>query len=379
MKRALISVLPIGIAAAVASLFLFLSSMSHALVAIVLGAIVVTAGFSQLRALRERPALAAGFVGLAAFVWLLVELRWLEAVGWPVAFALVVAIGAGIFFERITMMMPARPGQESRIFLTMAALLACAGPFVMEPAPPEAHTLGQVTVPALAASTRDRIGEVEVFTRPFHHAALDRDVIAIALRSEDCLLNAPCLLETSSFDRTLRVSEAGSEVVIDWSASPHGEVFEGCTFDRESGAFLRTQPVNVSKAAERAPLFGLAFLTTLIAALAATRLRRHHARVARSPEVVANEQGVVTMPDGSLAVLKEPIHAAATLVALRMSDRPATAEAAAYRADARAIVEAWELGKKSQVLPAFARRIRTIELLGASAALFAIATAWLIR
>ena len=375
MKRALISVLPLGIAAVVASLFLLLSATPNALVATVLGAIVVTAALSQLRGLRERPALAAGFVGLAAFVWLLVELRGLEAVGWPIAFALVVAIGSGIFFERITMMMPARPAHESRVFLTMAALLACASPFLTAPTRPEARTLGQVTVPALAASTRGRVGEVEVFTQP----STSREMIAIALRSGDCLLNAPCLLETSSLDRTLRVSEAGSEVVIDWSVSPHGEVFEGCTFDRESGAFLRAQPVTVSKAAERAPLFGLAFLTTLIAVLAATRLRRHHARIARSLEVVANEQGVVTMPDGSLAVLREPIHAAATLVALRISDRPVTAEAAVYRADARVIVEAWELGKKSQVLPAFARRIRTMELLGASAALFAIGTAWLIR
>ena len=374
MKRALISVLPIGIAAFVASLFLFLSSMSHALIAIVLGAIVVTAALSQLRALRERPALAAGFVGLAAFAWLLVERRWPEAVGWPIAFALAVAIVAGIYFERITTMMPARPGEESRVLLAMAALVACASPFLTA-SPPESRTLGQVTVPALAASTRDRVGDIEVLTQP----SSSREMIAIALQSGDCLLNAPCLLETSSFDRTLRVSEAGSEVVIDWSASPHDEVRQGCTFDRQSGAFLRTQPVNVSEAAARAPLFGLAFLTTLISALVATRLRRHHARIARSPEVVANEQGVLTMPDGSLAVLKEPIHAAATLVALRISDRPATAEAAAYRADARVIVEAWELGKKSQVLPAFARRIRTVELIGASAALFAIATAWLIR
>ena len=206
MKRALISVLPIGVAAFVASLFLFLSSMSHALIAIVSGAIVVTAALSQLRALRERPALASGFVGLAAFAWLLVERRWLEAVGWPIAFALVVAIGVGIYFERITTMMPARPGEESRVLLAMAALVACASPFLTAPSPPESRTLGHVTVPALAASTRDRVGDIEVFTQP----SSSREMIAIALQSGDCLLNAPCLLETSSFDRTLRVSEAGS-------------------------------------------------------------------------------------------------------------------------------------------------------------------------
>ena len=111
------------------------------------------------------------------------------------------------------------------------------------------------------------------------------------------------------------------------------------------------------------------------------RLRKQHARIARSPEVEANAQGVVSMPDGSLAVLKTPLHpareTAATLVALSISDRApgATTEASAYRTDARVIIEAWELGKKSQILPALARRIRTVELVGAAAAIFATTVA----
>jgi len=374
MKRVLVSVLPIGIAAVVASLVLLVSSSSHALVAIVLGVIVVMGALSQIRALRERPALAGGFVGLAAFAWILVELRWVEAVGLPVAFGLVTALGAGFFFERLSMMMPSRTSEESRVLLGTAALLACASPFLAQPAFPEARSLGEVTVPALSAQTRDRIVGVEVFTQP-----ISDDFVGVSVQSSQCASSAQCVVPMSPFDRALRVSEAGTEVIVDWPASPHGDVSAGCTFDRESGAFLRAQPVTHSRAADRAPLFGLAFLTTLIAALAATRLRLHHARVARSPEVVANEQGVVTMPDGSLAVLKEPLHQAATLVALRIGERAVSAEAAAYRADARVIVEAWELGKKSRVLPALARRIRTVELLGAAAALFAIAVAWLIR
>ncbi len=374
MKCVLISLLPIGIATVVASLFLFLASMSEGLVAIVVGVIVLTAAFSQLRALRERPALAGGFVGLAAMVWMMAELRWMESLGGPLLLGLVTAVSAGFFFERLSTMMPLRPGEESRILLAGVALLACASPFLVAPAPREARLLGEVVVPALSASTRDRFGELEVATRP-----VSEGLVGIGVQTSDCPMNTACVVPTRDVDRSLRVSEVGSEVVIDWPVSPHGEVFEGCAFDRQSGAFLRAQPVSPSRAAERAPLFGLAFLTTLIAALAATRLRRHHARVARSPEVVANAQGVVTMPDGSLAVLKQPLHAAATLVALRIGDRLATAEASAYRADARVVVEAWELGKKSQVHPALARRIRTLELLGATAALFAIAMAWLIR
>lgn len=375
MKRALISLIPMAAALFTATFFLVTAhdvppSFVFAMVAV---PTVAMLALTQTPAFRERPALAGGFVGLLLFVPL--ALRGHSA-AWVSPF---LSIAAGFVFERLTVMMPPQPQQGPRLGLLIASLLACFGAFAFTPTPPPtvAHqSLGDVEVPALPASTRDRLGNIEIFTEP-----MGAGFASIGVGAPSSHPEMVCLASVPPLGRTLHVEASETEVIVGWPISPHGEVNGECAFDRATGALLRDHPQAVSHATERRPLFAFAFLTALIAALLGARLRKQHARIARSPEVEANEHGVVSMPDGSLAVLKTPLHAAATLVALAISDRApgTTTEASAYRADARVIIDAWELGKKSQILPALARRIRTVELVGAVGAIFATVVAALIH
>jgi hypothetical protein len=379
MKRALISLIPMAVGLFTATFFIVSArdlpaSFVFAMVAVPTAAVLA---LTQAPAFREKPAMAGGFIGLLVFVPL--ALRG-QGAAWLSPFA---AIAAGLVFERLSVMMPPQPQQGPRLGLLIAALLACFGAFTVTstPTPTVSHqSLGDVEVPALRAATRDRLGNIEIFTEPSGVGFVSVGIGAPSPHSD-----VMCLASLPPLGRTLHVEASETEVIVGWPISPHGEVNGECAFDRATGALTRNHPQPISRAVERRPLFAFAFLTALVAALMGARLRKQHARIARSPEVEANAQGVVSMPDGSLAVLKTPLHpareTAATLVALSISDRApgATTEASAYRTDARVIIEAWELGKKSQILPALARRIRTVELVGAAAAIFATTVAALVH
>lgn len=337
--------------------------------------------------LRARPGVPAGLAGVLA--WLALGPVFLSTadaadrgggagaavtlVGAHLVLALAVSAVAAAVAERDAVMRDtALPGRSLSGATAVGALVALAASLAIggrgvTPRAITGEVIGWVQIPAAATVVRER------FSQDSEAARLGLEVQAVVrpmpggdgAATASILLNIPaqgtsdlCTFEVPPLGRTIQVVRHPDAYVVHWPESPHGEVFGGCTFDRATlqlrseDEIARHAPPEVGWGLPAAGLFGLFVL------LLGWRVRREHARLARSPEIEVTAPGLATMPDGSPATVPESLPVGARVVALRIADvRPD------YRTDARTSVEELREGQKAALLCDLARRTRSLELL----------------
>jgi hypothetical protein len=341
---------------------------------------------------RGRPAVPAGLVGVLAWMALApVFFSEVDGLQGPVSIASSILVHAALglaagslaarIAERDAVMratdLPSAVSPGLGLAVALGAVLWLGAAAVSTEEPPPVATpevLAQVELPALAATVRERIGpDLELHARALDTQQADGagqlDVWLSASRDEPgtsapvAVRSPGCLVDVPAHGRTIEVVSTATTLGVRWPTSPHGESYGGCTYDRATLRVAEDGPrraaVEITWALGASPLFALALL------LGGWRLRRQHARIARSPEVEVTGAGLATMPDGTPAIVPPSLPLGVRVVALRIADvRPD------YRSDARTSIEELLVGQKAALLHEHARRVRAIELFALLGALF---------
>jgi hypothetical protein len=344
--------------------------------------------------LRARPSVPAGLVGV--LTWLALGPAFFPAadaaerqggggtmatlLGAQLALALAASAVAAAVAERASVMRetsrPGRlvPGATLALALVSLGWLAAVGARGVEPRAITGEVLGWVEIPAAATVVRERFArsseagraglQVEALVEPVPGgdgaATASLRLSLPALGTSDA-----CSVPVGPSGRLVEVVRQADAFVVHWPESPHGEVFGGCTFDAATLALRTGDEVARHAPPELAHGLGAAGLFGLLVLASGWRVRRRHARLARSPEIEVSAPGLATMPDGSPAVVPESLPVGARLVALRIADvRPADRRAA------RTSVEELVEGQKAALLCDLSRRVRTLELLALLGTMF---------
>lgn len=345
--------------------------------------LAVLGSLARLPRFRGRPAVPAGLVGVLA--WMALEAVFpsevdgvqgsdsmASSVFVRAALALAAAALAARIAERDDVMratdLPSALSPGLGLTVAVGAVLWLGAEAVSTEEPPPVATpevLAQVELPALATAVRERIGpDLELQASAFGAQQADgaglRDVWLTASRDESgrraprTVRSPGCLVAVPAQGRTIQVVSTPTTLGVR-PTSPLDESHGGCTYDRATLLLVEDGPrraaVEVTWALMASPLFALALL------IGAFRLRRQHARIARSPEVEVTGAGLATMPDGTPANVPPSLPLGVRLVALRIADVLPD-----YRSDARTSIEELALGQKAALLNDLARRVRAAEL-----------------
>ncbi len=210
-----------------------------------------------------------------------------------------------------------------------------------------------LSISALAASIAEQVAVMRESSLPGNRARL----LALVLVVPSCV-SVTYIPGTEPLAPLVEMGRAGLGPVDGALAPAEWALRSGVR--THDGAVLARDPHGVL-AYQTTPRVGWGIglgapFAALVLALA-WRVRRRHARIARSPAARVTSPGLAAMADGTLAIVPTDLTMGTALVALRTEDVRAD-----YRSDARVAIQEHLPGEKSALLADLTRRTRTLEL-----------------